>query len=542
METPAANGHPVGANPGTGGFSNRRKAAILATCCLSVLIAGIEITSLNLAIPAIRSDLNATAAHAQWAVAIYSLGVASLLMLGGAAGDRFGRRRVLQIGMTIFLLGSLLCSLAPVIDVLIAGRLVQAVGASMMNPVALAIISQVFVAPDERARAIGIWGAVFGASVVLGPVIGGVLIHLFGWRAVFWINIPLGVVAIIACAVLVPESRSATIRSTDPIGQLLVAGSLFGLVFVLIESSGRGWTHPWIIVTAVATVLAFVGFLRYESRHPEPFIELRFFRSIPFAASTVTALCVFIVWGAFLFMMSLYLQSWRDYTAIHAGLLLLPVGVAVLVVSPISGYLVRRFGSRPPLLITGLMTAAASILLAFVEPTAPRWLLMMIFTAVGIAFGMVTVPVNYTAVSGMPLDRAGTAAGITNTGKQVGISLGVAFSGVLAAGALAPPDGDFADSADPLWVFTFALGLAITALAFVSTSSRAKRSAERLAPLISSTAAERSPSPVSPSAQQHESADARKCHLSWDDWCCAGGNRPRLRKGASSASGPHVHP
>ena len=468
----------------TGGLSDRRKAGILATCCLSVLIAGIEITSLNLAIPAIRTDLNATAAHAQWAVAIYSLGVASLLMLGGAAGDRFGRRWVLQIGITIFLLGSLLCSLAPIIDVLIAGRLVQAVGASMMNPVALAIISQVFVVPAERARAIGIWGAVFGASVVLGPVVGGVLIHLFGWRAVFWINIPLGVVAIIACAVLVPESRSATIRGTDPIGQLLAAGSLFGLVFVLIESSGRGWTHPWIMAIAAAAACAFVGFLRYESRHPEPFIELRFFRSTPFAAATVTALCVYIVWGAFLFMMSLYLQSWRGYTAIHAGLLLLPVGVAVLVVSPISGYLVRRFGSRLPLLIAGLMTAAASLLLAFLEPTAPRWLLMVIFTAVGITFGMVTVPVNYTAVSGMPLDRAGAAAGITSTSKQIGISVGVALSGVLAAGALSPPMGDFTDSADPLWLFTFVLGLAIAVMAIVSTSPRAQRSAERLAPLI----------------------------------------------------------
>jgi MFS family permease len=183
-------------------------------------------------------------------------------------------------------------------------------------------------------------------------------------------------------------------------------------------------------------------------------------------------------------MMSLYLQSWRGYTAIHAGLLLLPVGVAVLVVSPISGYLVRRFGSRLPLLIAGLMTAAASLLLAFLEPTAPRWLLMVIFTAVGITFGMVTVPVNYTAVSGMPLDRAGAAAGITSTSKQIGISVGVALSGVLAAGALSPPMGDFTDSADPLWLFTFVLGLAIAVMAIVSTSPRAQRSAERLAPLI----------------------------------------------------------
>ena len=270
------------------GFSDRRKAAILAVCCLSVLITGMDLTIVNLAIPSIRTDLTATAAHAQWVVAIYALGVASLLLLGGAAGDRFGRRRVLQGGMAIFMLGSLLCSLAPVIDVLIAARLVQAVGASMMNPVALAIISQVFVAPAERARAIGIWGAVFGASLALGPVVGGVLIDLFGWRSVFWINLPFCATAIALCAVVVPESRSATIRGIDPVGQSLVAGSLFGLVFVLIESPGRGWTHPWVMVIAAATALAFMGFLRYESRHADPFIDLRFFRSIPFASATVT--------------------------------------------------------------------------------------------------------------------------------------------------------------------------------------------------------------------------------------------------------------
>ena len=502
METPAATARPVGVDSRAGGFSGRRKAGILATCCLSVLITSIDLTAINLAIPAIRADLHTTAAHAQWVIAIYALGVASLYLLGGTAGDRFGRRRVLQIGMATFMLGSLLCGLAPTINVLIAARLVQAVVASMMNSVALAIITQVFVAPSERARAIGIWGAVFGAALALGPVVGGLLIDTLGWRAVFWINLPIGVVAIAACAVLVPESRSATVRGMDPIGQLLAAGSLFGLVFVMIESPGRGWTHPWITMTAVATVLAFAGFLRYESQHPEPFIDLRYFRSIPFAAATATALSAFIVWGAFLFMMSIYLQGWRNYPAVHAGLLMLPVGVAVLVVSPMSGRLVGRYGNRPSLLIAGLMTALASMMLAFLEPTAPRWLMMLIFTAVGITFGMVSVPVNFAAVSGMPQDRAGAAAGVANTSKQLGISLGVAFSGVLAAGALSPPDGDFAESAEPLWLLTLALGLTITALAFVSTSSRAKRSADRLAPLMS-PAAERSESPVSPSVQQN---------------------------------------
>jgi EmrB/QacA subfamily drug resistance transporter len=444
--------------------STRRKLGILAICCLSVLMTIMDLTIVNLAIPSIRTDLGATAAHAQWTIAIYALGVASLQLLGGEAGDRFGRRRVLQIGITVFMLGSLLCSLAPTIDVLIAARLIQAVGASMMNPVALAIISQVFVEPTERARAIGIWGAVFGAALALGPIVGGLLIETVGWRGVFWINLPIGAAAVVACAMLVPESETSTRRGTDLLGQFLGTGSLFGLVFVMIESPGRGWTHPWVIMTAAAAACAFVGFLRHESRHPDPFIDLRLFRSTTFAAAAVIALSVFTVWGAFLFMMSIYLQGWRGYTAVHAGLLLLPVGVAVLVLSPISGHLVSRFGNRPPLLIAGLMTVVMSAMLAFLDPAAPRWLLILICTAFGITFGMVTVPVNYAAVSSVPQDRAGAAAGITSTSKQIGISLGVALSGVLATGALSPPAGDFTNAARPLWLLTLVLGLAIAAL------------------------------------------------------------------------------
>lgn len=445
-------------------MSTRRKLGILAICCLSVLMTIMDLTIVNLAIPSIRTDLGATAAHAQWTIAIYALGVASLQLLGGEAGDRFGRRRVLQIGTTVFMLGSLLCSLAPTIDVLIAARLIQAVGASMMNPVALAIISQVFVEPTERARAIGIWGAVFGAALALGPIVGGLLIETVGWRGVFWINLPIGAAAVVACAMLVPESETSTRRGTDLLGQFLGTGSLFGLVFVMIESPGRGWTHPWVIMTAAAAACAFVGFLRHESRHPDPFIDLRLFRSTAFAAAAVIALSVFTVWGAFLFMMSIYLQGWRGYSAVHAGLLLLPVGVAVLVLSPISGHLVSRFGNRPPLLIAGLMTVVMSAMLAFLDPAAPRWLLILICTAFGITFGMVTVPVNYAAVSSVPQDRAGAAAGITSTSKQIGISLGVALSGVLATGALSPPAGDFTNAARPLWLLTLVLGLAIAAL------------------------------------------------------------------------------
>ncbi|MBX9918534.1 MAG: MFS transporter, partial [Mycolicibacterium frederiksbergense] len=169
----------------------RRKAIVLASCCLSLLIVSMDATIVNVAIPSIRADLGATASQLQWVIDVYTLVLASLLMLSGAMGDRFGRRRVFQTGLLIFAIGSLLCSLAPGIDALIAARFLQAIGGSMLNPVALSIISQVFTGPVERARAIGIWGGVVGIAMALGPTVGGLLIHLISWRAVFWINLPI---------------------------------------------------------------------------------------------------------------------------------------------------------------------------------------------------------------------------------------------------------------------------------------------------------------------------------------------------------------
>ena len=213
------------------------------SCCLSLLIVSMDATIVNVAIPSIRTDLGASPSQLQWVVDIYTLVLASLLMLSGATGDRFGRRRTFQIGLTIFALGSLLCSLAPTIEMLIGARFIQAVGGSMLNPVALSIISQVFVGKVERARALGIWGGVVGISMALGPIVGGLLIELIGWRSVFWINLPICAVAIILTAIFVPESKSATMRNIDPIGQGLAVLFLFGVVFTLIEGPGLGWTN-----------------------------------------------------------------------------------------------------------------------------------------------------------------------------------------------------------------------------------------------------------------------------------------------------------
>ena len=456
------------------------------SCCLSLLIVSMDATIVNVAIPSIRTDLGASPSQLQWVVDIYTLVLASLLMLSGATGDRFGRRRVFQIGLTVFALGSLLCSLAPSIEMLIVARFMQAVGGSMLNPVALSIISQIFVGRVERARALGIWGGVVGISMALGPIVGGLLIEWIGWRSVFWINLPICAAAIILTAIFVPESKSATMRNIDPIGQGLAVLFLFGLVFTLIEGPAMGWSNPRTIAVAVIAAVAFVAFLRYEARRHDPFIDLRFFRSIPFASATVLAISAFAAWGAFLFMMSLYLQGERHFSAMHTGLIYLPIAIGALIFSPLSGRLVGRFGARPSLMVAGVLIIAASVMLTFLSATTPVWQLLIVFAVFGIGFAMVNAPITNSAVSGMPLDRAGAASAVTSTSRQIGVSIGVALCGSVAGAALAHT-ADFATAARPLWFVSIALGLVVFTLGIVSTSPRSIASADRLAPLIAGT-------------------------------------------------------
>jgi EmrB/QacA subfamily drug resistance transporter len=470
-------------------MSSRRKTIILLSCCLSLLIVSMDATIVNVAIPAIRTDLHATPSQLQWVVDVYTLVLASLLILAGATGDRFGRRRIFQIGLAAFAVGSLLCSLAPSIDMLIAARFVQGLGGSMMNPVALSLISQVFTGRVERARALGVWGAVVGISMALGPTVGGLLIEYVSWRAVFWINLPICAGAIVLTMIFVPESKSATMRNIDPVGQALAVVFLFGVVFTLIEGPSRGWTSPLVVGILATAAVSFAGFLAYESRRSDPFIDLRFFRSIPFAAATLTAISAFAAWGAFLFIMSLYLQAERHFSAMQTGLIYLPIAIGALLFSPLSGRLVGHYGARPSLLTAGALITAASVLLTFLTATTPVWALLVVFTVFGIGFSMVNAPVTNAAVSGMPLDRAGAASAVTSTSRQVGVSIGVALCGSLTGTALTHVDADFAAAARPLWFVCVALGVVVFALGFYSTTRRAVRSAERLAPLIESPAA-----------------------------------------------------
>lgn len=420
-----------------------------------------DATIVNVAIPTIRHDLSAPFSRLQWIVDVYTLTLASLLMLSGAAADRFGRKRVFRIGLLTFAAGSLLCSLAPDIDVLIGARFLQAVGGSMLNPVAMSIITTTFTGRVERARAVGVWGAVVGISTALGPLVGGVLIDSLGWQSVFWINLPIVAVALVLTTVYVPESKSATPRGIDPIGQLLAIGVLFTLVFGLIEQ------RPAIFAL---TALALAGFLWHEARHPSPFIDLRFFRSFPFSSATVIAVCAFAGLGAFLFDVSLYLQGTRHFSAVHTGLLYLPMALSMLIFSPLSGRLVGRYGTRPSLLASGVLMALAAIGLTRLQPDTPIWQLIITFALFGIGFGMVNAPITTTAVSGMPLDRAGAASAVASTSRQVGVSLGVALCGALSGAGL--------------WWTISGFGIAVVGLGVAANTAWAYRSRDRIVPLL----------------------------------------------------------
>src|SRR5215472_8496369 len=250
---------------GPGELSPARKRLVLATCCMSLFMVGLDVTVVNIALPSIQRELHAGVSGLQWVVDGYTIVIASLLMLAGSTGDRIGRRRTFQTGLVVFTLGSLLCSLAPSLAALVAFRMIQAVGGSMLNPVAMSIITNVFTEPRERARAIGIWAGVVGLSMALGPVVGGLLVSATGWRGIFWVNIPVGIAAVLLTALLVPESNAPRPRRPDPVGQALVAAALASLVFAIIEGPHRGWTSPLILACFALAAAAAGGFARYES-------------------------------------------------------------------------------------------------------------------------------------------------------------------------------------------------------------------------------------------------------------------------------------
>ncbi|WP_406009057.1 MFS transporter [Streptomyces sp. NBC_00637] len=462
-------------------LSPRRRLLVLAICCMSLLIVSLDVTVLNVALPAMQSDLHASTAGLQWTIDAYTLVLAVLLMLAGSTADRIGRKKVFMAGLVVFTIGSLLCSLAPDLELLVVARLVQAVGGSMLNPVAMSIITNTFTDPRERARAIGVWGAVVGISMAAGPLLGGLLVESVGWRSIFWLNLPIGLVALLATLRYVPESRAAEARRPDPVGQLLVI-ALFGpLTYAIIEApeAGASTSLPF----AAVALAALIGLLWYEPRRDEPLVDLRFFRSVPFSGATVVAVAAFAALGGFLFLSTLYLQNVRGLDALHAGLWMLPMAVPMFLCAPLSGRLVGSRGPRLPLLISGAAITTSGLLFAVFEAETSDVTLFLGYVLFGVGFGFVNAPITNTAVSGMPRGQAGVAAAVASTSRQLGQTLGVAVIGaVLAAGVSTSAYRDtFVSAAVPGWWILTGCGAAVLVLGAVTTGAWARLTAERTA-------------------------------------------------------------
>ncbi len=462
-------------------LTRRHRYLVLGICCLSLFLVSTDNTIVNVALPSMRADLNASVSGLQWIIDAYTLVVASLLMLGGSMADKYGRKRFFLIGTGTFVLGSLLCSVAPSLGWLVAFRMLQAVGGSMMNPVAMSIITNTFTDPKERAGAIGIWGAVVGISMSAGPALGGILVTGAGWQSIFWINVPVGIFALAMTLKFVPESKAEHSRKFDPAGQFLIFAFLASLVFTIIEGPAKGWGSPLIVFTGAVAIGSLVGLLVVESRIEEPLIQLKFFRSAPFSGATVIAVCAFASLGGFLFLNTLYLQDVRGYSPLHAGLYTLPMALMTLIFAPISGRIVGTLGARIPLLVAGVGFVASALMLTRLTPTTSFAWLAVAYVIFGISFGMVNAPITNTAVSGMPRSQAGVASAIASTSRQVGQSLGVAVVGSIVTASIVGEISDgFTAAAVPAWYVIAGAGVVVTALAVVTTGRWARATADRI--------------------------------------------------------------
>jgi EmrB/QacA subfamily drug resistance transporter len=412
--------------------SRKRRVVVLGISCLSLFMIGLDDTTVSIALPTIAKSLNASVSGLQWIADAYTMVLATLLIFGGATGDRFGRRKVFRIGLAAFTVGSALCSLAPSLSWLIAFRVLQAVGGSMLNPVAVSIISNVYANRIQRARAISVWVGMFGLGMACGPVVGGILVGSVGWRGIFWINVPVGLCAILLTSIFVPESRAPVSRRPDWTAQALVILILGALVYAIIEGAYTDWratTIRGLFVIAVALTAVLVG---WELRRKDPLIDPRYFRSPSFTSAVAIGVCAFADLGAFLFLTSIYLQVVRGFPVIAAGLHLLPTAAAMVVCPSLAAWVTARTGSaRLPLLFGGLLLMLSTLLMSRFTASTLNSHLLATFGLFGIGMGLVNSQISVAAVAGMPTSQAGLASGIASASRQVGQALGVAVAGSL---------------------------------------------------------------------------------------------------------------
>jgi EmrB/QacA subfamily drug resistance transporter len=442
--------------------SVRRRWTVLAVCALSMFLVGLDTTIVNVGLPAIGRGLGAGTRSLEWIVDAYTVVLASLLISSGALADRFGRRRVFQCGLAVFGTASLACALAPSMGVLVAARAVQGAGASMLSPVALAIVVNAMPDPRERAQAIGVWASVFGLSMAAGPVTGGALIAALGWRSVFWINAPVIVTAVILSAVFLPESRAPRARRLDLPGQALLTVAVCVSVGVLIEGPRIGWASLLAWGGYLVAAAAAAGFTWVELRRREPLMDLGLFGHPAFTTAVLGAVAVFIALNLTLLLNTLYLQHARGWSPLTAGIATLPMALGATVCAPLSGNLVSRHGPRRPVFLAGTFIAAGGLSLVNLGQDTSIMLLLLAYLLIGIGFGFANAPITNTAVSGLPPARSGVAGAITSTARQVGSAIGIAIAGGLVAGV---PADSLARASHLGWLIVTACGLFLFAVA-----------------------------------------------------------------------------
>jgi EmrB/QacA subfamily drug resistance transporter len=412
------------------GENAREKVIVLLTMCFALAMAMLDNTVVNIALPTITSKLNATVSDLQWIIDGYVLAFASLLLTGGILGDRYGRKKMFLTGLSIFTLASLGCGLSGSGSQLIMFRALQGVGAALLMPGTLSILTVTF-PPEERARAIGLWAGVSGLALALGPTLGGYIVEHGGWETVFFINVPIGVIAFAIAWRTVRESVSEETRHLDLPGLALGTSGLFSLTYGLIEANQRGWSDGLIVASLVAAAVLLTAFLVWEHQSPKAMMPLSFFRIPAFSAGNAVAFSVSLgLFSIFLFV-TLYMQAIRGYTPFQAGLRFLPMTGMIIVTAPVAGQVAQRLGARIPMTY-GLTVASAGLLgLTFIQPDTPFWIIGILFVLMGHGLGATMAPMTAAVMGAVGPQRAGLGSAMTNTSREVGGVLGIALLGTV---------------------------------------------------------------------------------------------------------------
>jgi EmrB/QacA subfamily drug resistance transporter len=456
--------------------------AIVSVALFMVVLDNLVVTN---ALASIRRDLGATIQSLEWTVNAYTLAYAVLLLTGAALGDRFGRRRMFLAGLGIFTVASAAAALAPSTGALIAARAIQGIGAAVVTPLTLTLLSEAFPA-EKRGLAIGAWSGISGLGVAVGPLVGGAVVEGISWHWIFWINVPIGLALLPLAARRLTESRGPASR-LDLRGLVLAAAGLFGLVFGIQHASGDGWTSSTVLTSLIAGSLLTVAFLAWQARAPEPMLPLRFFRARAFSATQVVSFAMYFgVFGS-IFLLAQFFQVVQGYSPLEAGLRTLPWTAMPMIVAPIAGILSDRIGSRP-LMVTGLALQAGAIgwLASISTATVPYSHLIVPFAMAGTGMALVFAPAANAVLAAVRPSEAGQASGATNAIRELGGVLGVAVLATVFAsnGSYASPQAYVDGMTSAAWVGAAVLAAGAIAALFVPGRRR-----EATAPAIAEAAA-----------------------------------------------------